>query len=209
MAINSYSTLQTAIASWLNRDDLTTKIPDFIMLAETRIARKLRTRGVEARDTSITTVAGTQYYTLPTDFLEARNVQMNTNPVKQLTYRTPEQMDQEYPYTASGQPEVFTIIGTEIELKPIPDSATVLEIAYYKKLAALSGSNTTNWLTSHAPDLLLYGSLIESEAFIVNDPRIALWKTLFNEALAEFNMQDDRGRHSGSHLSIRTATGNP
>jgi hypothetical protein len=39
MAISTYTDLKTSIASWLNRDDLTSVIPDFISLAEAGINR--------------------------------------------------------------------------------------------------------------------------------------------------------------------------
>ncbi len=201
MAISTYSELKTAVENWLDRTDLTSRIPEFITLAEARIGRRLRSRGVEDRSTTAM-VSGQEYYSLPTDFLEARNVQINTNPVNVLKYRSPQQMDREYPSTSTGVPKVFTIIGEEIQLKPIPNSTDTLEIAYFKRLSALSDSNTTNWLTTNAPDLLLYGSLIEAEAYLVDDPRIAIWKAAFDESIIEWNRQDDKGRHSGSVLQI-------
>ena len=42
MAITNYTQLKTAIANWLDRDDLTSKIPDFIFLAEKQIERQVR-----------------------------------------------------------------------------------------------------------------------------------------------------------------------
>ena len=42
MAITTYAELKTAIANWLNREDLTSVIPDFISLAEADFNRKLR-----------------------------------------------------------------------------------------------------------------------------------------------------------------------
>ena len=202
MAISTYSELQTAVNNWLDRTDLTNRVPEFIRLAEARIGRRLRVRGVEDRATT-PLVAAQEYYSLPTDFLEARNVQINTNPVNVLTYRTPEQLDKEFPSTSSGTPCAFTIIGEEIQLKPIPGSTDTMEISYFKRLAALSGSNTTNWIITNAPDLLLYGSLIEAEAFLVNDPRIQIWKGAFDEAMQEWNLQENKGRFSGSHLEVR------
>ena len=44
MALTDYSSLKTSVASYLARSDLTTQIPDFIRLAEERLARDLRTR---------------------------------------------------------------------------------------------------------------------------------------------------------------------
>ena len=203
MRISTYAELQTAVDNWLDRTDLSSRVTEFIALGEARIGRRLRVRGVEERSTT-PLVAAQEYYSLPTDFLEARNVQINTNPVNVLTYRTPEQLDKEYSSTTSGTPRSYTIIGEEIQLKPIPGSTDTMEIAYIKKLSALSDSNTTNWLTTNAPDLLLYGALIEAEAYLINGPRIAIWKGAFDESMTEWNKQEDRGRFSGSHLEIRT-----
>jgi hypothetical protein len=202
MAISTYTELQAAINNWLDRDDLTDRVPEFIALAEARIARRLRVRGVEERSTT-PLIAGQEYYSLPSDFLEARNVQINTNPVNSLTYRTPYQLDKEYPSTGTGTPCCFTIIGNEIQLKPIPGSTDNMEISYFQRLSALSGSNPTNWLTANAPDLLLYGSLIEAEAYLVDDPRIPVWKGAFEESILEWTLQEWKGRHGGSALTIR------
>lgn len=207
MSITNYSELQTAIANWLDRDDLTDRIPEFIRLAEARINRSLKVRGMEDRSTT-PLVSGQAYYSLPTDFLYARNVQINTSPVTVLYYRTPQQLDVEYPSSNTGNPKVYTIIGDEMQLAPVPDSTDTLEIAYYAKPAQLTASNTTNWLTNNAPDLLLYGSLMEAEAYLVNDNRVPGWKDAFYLAVDEWNSLDKRGRHSGSVLVIRSDTGN-
>ena len=47
MAIDSYTKLKTSVATWLDRDDLTDNIPDFISLAEDRINRHIRVRSME------------------------------------------------------------------------------------------------------------------------------------------------------------------
>lgn len=208
MSISTYSELKTAVENWLDRDDLSDRIEEFITLAETRLYRRLMPRGFEERATT-PMVAGQEYYALPTDFLYQRNVQINTNPLTVLKYMSPEQLDHEYPSTGTGLPKAYTIIGNEIQLKPVPDSANNLEIAYFQKLSALSDTNTTNWTLTNAPDLLLYGALIEAEAYLVNDPRIGIWKAAFDEGLQQLNNLDMRARYSGSHLEIRTGTGNP
>lgn len=48
MAIGQYSELKTALANYLHRDDLTSRIPEFIKLAEDWAAVNLRIRGMEA-----------------------------------------------------------------------------------------------------------------------------------------------------------------
>ena len=42
MALTTYAELQTAVANYLARTDLTSQIPDFIYIAETRLRRQLR-----------------------------------------------------------------------------------------------------------------------------------------------------------------------
>jgi hypothetical protein len=208
MSIDSYSTLKTAITTWVDRSDLTDAVvSDFVSLAEARIGRRLRVRGVEARDTALVQVGSTAYFTLPTDFLEARNVQVNSSPLRVLKYLSPQQMDTMFPYSTSGNPSHFTIIGEQMQINSTPSSS--VEIAYFKKLAALSDSNTTNWLTANAPDMLLYASLIEAETYLVNTEKAAVYAAMLDVSMQEWNVQDDKGRHSGSALASQTDTGNP
>ena len=44
MAISTYAELKSAVATWINRSDLTIQIPDFISLTEANMNRTLRTR---------------------------------------------------------------------------------------------------------------------------------------------------------------------
>ena len=68
MAIGTYSELQTAVANWLDRDDLTDRIPEFIALAEAKMNRVLRISLMENVSTALTMVSGTRDYSLPTGF---------------------------------------------------------------------------------------------------------------------------------------------
>ena len=66
MALDNYSNLQTAIANFLARDDLTTEIVDFIALTEADFNRRLRVRAMENSSSfTIDTVSYT-HLTLPT-----------------------------------------------------------------------------------------------------------------------------------------------
>ncbi len=58
MALSTFSDLKTAVANYLNRDDLTNVIPDFITLTENRINRELRARANVSR-VNTTTTSGT------------------------------------------------------------------------------------------------------------------------------------------------------
>jgi len=207
MALSTYTELKTAIADWLDRSDLTDRIPDFIALAEARISRDLRIRAMEVRST-MTTTASKRYFNLPGGYLQMRNIQLNTDPIAALEYITPEMLDRLYGGSSTGQPRAYTLIGDEIQLAPVPDSAYTLEMAFYEKFTALgdgtSGTVTNNWLTNNAPDVLLYGALLEAEPFIKNDERIPVWLNAYKEAIDKIQKADARDRHSGSQMRVRT-----
>jgi hypothetical protein len=207
MALSTYTNIKDAVADWLDRSDLTTRIPDFIALAETRINRDLRIRPMEVRST-MTTTADKRYFNLPGGYLQMRNIQLNTNPIRALEYITPEMLDRLYGSSSTGVPRAYTMIGDEIQLAPVPDSAYTLEVAFYEKFTPLgdgtSGTVTSNWLTSNAPDLLLYGSLLEAEPFIKNDERIPVWLNAYSSAIDKLQKADARDRHSGSQMRVRT-----
>ena len=206
MALGTFTELKDAIADWLDRSDLTARIPDFIALAEARINRELRIRPMEVRSTMYATV-DQQYFNLPGGYIQMRNIQLNTNPTTPLEYITPEMLDRLYGSTTTGKPRAYTLIGDEIQLAPIPDSAYQIEMAFYEKFTPLgdgtSGTVTNNWLTANAPDVLLYGALMEAEPFIKNDERIPVWLNGYSNAIDKLQRQDQRDRHSGSAMRVR------
>jgi len=208
MAINTYSTLQTAVANWLDRDDLTDRIPDFIALAEARYNRELRIRAMETTVTD-STVAGTRSYALPTRYLQTRTIQLSTDPITPLEYLTPEMMDRLWAGSQVGKPQTFTIIGDNYHLGPAPDGVYTVEIVYYQRFAALSDSAPTNTMLTENPDVYLYATLLEAEPFLANDARIQLWMAAFKESITNIQNADAGDRHSGNALRLVNSTGNP
>lgn len=197
MAISTYSELKTAIANWLDRSDLTDIIPDFIALAETRHKRDFKIRRMETRVTA-NTIADTEYYTLPDDYIAMRNIKLNTDTKTPLEFLTPEIMDRLQAGSSVGKPKAYSIKGNTIQLRPIPDGVYEIEIAYYKTFAALSDSNTTNDMLTHHPDAYLYGALVEAEPYLQNDKRLQVWAGLYDRAKEDIIKSNERDRHSGT-----------
>jgi len=203
MALDTYANLKTEIANYLNRTDLTSYLDTFIDLAEARHARDLRVREMESVDTSITTVAGTQSYDLPTGYLEMRYVTWQSNPYTFLAYMTPPDFFRVYNAgEGSGSPSYYTIVGSKIYLGKQPDAANVLELGFFKRPTALSSSNTTNDILTYFPDLYLYASLAESEPFLMNDERLPVWAGLYKEGIKTANESAQRGRTSSAPLQM-------
>ena len=90
MSLSTYSELKTSVANYLNRDDLTSVIPDFITLTENRLNRELRIRANVAR-AQTTTTSGTAFYDLPDDLIELRNITYDTTSC--LLYTSPSPRD--------------------------------------------------------------------------------------------------------------------
>ena len=203
MALDTYNELKLEIASFLNRDDLTSQLDTFIDLAETRHARDLRIREMEAVDTSITTVAGTQEYNLPDGYLELRYAMLQTSPYTTLQYMSPTDFFRVYNAGAgNGLPVYYTIIGKKINLGHVPDDANVLELGFFKRATALSTTNTTNDILTNFPDLYLYGALAETSPFLMQDERLAVWSSLYKEGVKTANESAQRGRVSSAPLQM-------
>lgn len=206
MAISTYAELQTAVANWLDRDDLTDRIPEFIALAEARMNRVLRIRLMEAKYTA-STVGGQRNYALPASYIQMRNLQVNTTPIRPCQYVTPEIYDRLYGSTLTGTPEIYTIVADEVQLGPIPAGVQTIEMLFYKKISALSVANTTEAMLTANPDIYLYGALLEAEPFIMNDERVPLWSQGFQQAVTDLQDQDAKDRHSGSALRVMNTSG--
>ena len=204
MAFSNYTELQTSGADWLDRDDLTARIPDFITLAEARFNRLLRIRSMESEEDQAT-VAGTRSYSLPTDYRQMRTVHLTTNPITAMSYITPEIMDRIWAGSSQGKPVSYTIKGNNIYVGPSPDAVYTIRFLYYKKVPALSSLAPTNSILTDAPDVYLYGCLLEAEPFLQNDARVQLWATAFQQAITDIQEQDEKDRHSGELRVLNTS----
>lgn len=195
----TWAELKASMAEWLNRTDLTAKIPEFIALAERRFNRKLF---VPERESSATATISGERLALPSDFWGLRGIYLDTDPRVQMQPVTLAALRDGYSRT--GQPLVYAISGEELVFGPIPDTTYSVEIAYYATIPALGASQATNWLLTDHPDIYLYGSLLMAEAFVWNDPRLGLWKEALDEAIGELTEAGNRKRYSAQPMRLRS-----
>ena len=201
MAFTSYSDLKTTIASYLARSDLTSVIPDFIRLAEERLRRDLRTREMLVVATA-TTTAGNSTVGLPTNFLEMRDIHLNTNPIASLSYEAPNAFYASTRTTESGLPKTYTVLASEIQFSPIPDGVYTAQMLYYAKPTLLSDSNASNVFLANFPDALLYASLGEAEPYLMNDARLQVWASLYDRSITSISSSDQASEYSGQPMSM-------
>ena len=206
MAITTYAELQTATANWLDRTDLTARIPEFIELAEANFNRVIRQPDMIAKNDSFSIAA--RYTTLPTDTLEIVRIVVDLTPVIVLEYLTPEEISQRrIVMSSTGKPYYFTMIGgssSQLEVLPSPDSTYTSSIVYYTRIPALTDSATTNWLLDSHPDIYLFGTLVEAEPYLKNDERMPMWTSRLDKALNALGLQGQRERHTASGLRMRS-----
>jgi hypothetical protein len=197
MDLSTYSGLKAAIADYLNRDDLTSVIPAFIALAEAKFNRKLRARQMVKRATA---TIDSQYFAYPADWLEAKEFILNTNPITYMQFATESQANELKASTivSAGKPSYYTIIGSQIEVIAQPDTSYTGQLTYYAKIPSLSDSNTSNWLLAYAPDLYLYGALLESAPYLKDDDRLAIWGQMYSDSKADIELADQRASVSST-----------
>ena len=204
MSITTYSELKTAVANWLNRDDLTSVIPDFIALTEADMDRKIRHWRMEERSTADIDARYTQ---LPSGFMEAVrfHLDFDERPIDLVTPVFMQKQRQSNSDT-SGRPLYYSIIAGQIEVWPTPDSAYTGELYYYARTTPLDDSNTTNWILDYFPDAYLYGALVHSAPYLVEDQRTQVWASLYQNAIDGINANNEKAKFGGSGLRMQVNT---
>ena len=203
MAIATYSDLQTAIANFLARTDLTAQIPDFIKLAESRMSRELETRSQEKR-VRATLTSGNEYISLPVDLREVREVKLNTAPLTVLQYKSPSQLDSDLSTTGLGKPIAYSVVGDELKLRPVPDTGYVAEIIYIGDITPLSSTTATNNILTRHPDAYLSGALVEAYTYLMDEQRAQVYDQKFSRCIEEIRKDEQRAHYGTGTLQIQS-----
>lgn len=198
--ITNYATLQSTIADYLNRADLTSQIQTFIQFAEADLNSRLRDRSMIVRAEA---TSDEEYVQLPGDWLEAINLSIvgGTSP---LRYITLDESDIVNKTQAFSSPTFFSLMNGAIELVPPPATNIDLEMIYYGKIPALSDAVATNWLLDKAPDVYLYGALTHAAPFLMDDARITVFGQIYLARVQLLQDESQKSLHSGSPLIART-----
>ena len=202
MALTTYAELKTSIADFLNRDDLTSAIPDFITLAEADMQRRVKHWRQEKRSTA---ELDTQYSAIPADFLEAISFHISSGNYRSLELESKAEMQslRSNSLDTSGKPSYYAITAGEIEVYPTPDGEYTTELYYYSRIDALSASNTTNWMLEYFPSAYLYGALVHSAPYLKDDARVQVWASLYASTINAINLEGERSKTGGSGRRMR------
>jgi hypothetical protein len=198
----TFTTLQQDVRRYLERGSsfaadpvVFEQIPRLINLAERRIARELKIQGF-INVVSGTLQTGVSVYAKPDRWRDTVSINIgtgtNNNTRKVVFARAYEYLLSYWPdRTATDQPEYYSDYDySHWLLAPTPDADYPFEVLYYELPPLLDDAVQTNWLTEYAPQLLLYGALLEATPFLKNDERIPVWQNMYDRAAAMLNGED-------------------
>jgi hypothetical protein len=197
MTIATYTELVTELEAYLKRTDYTPRIPTFVALTEAKLNRLLDDPEMEVRATA----TGTGQYTpLPTDFKRMVGISVG-GPyfnLEQVSGADIIGMDQ----TITGNPRYYAIVDGSITFAPI-NSAANMTLLYIRRIPPLTAAAPTNWLLTLAPDLYLYGCLMQANIYGWQDERVPGFKALYEEAIEELKRDGDNRRWGSAPLAPR------
>lgn len=204
--------IQTVLTVVSSTDvDFNAAFPRLIEYAEQRIHRDLDTLPTHKILTGVTLTANTRTLTAPADLLIATAV----NVVVPVTAATPdagkrkslrrvsfEFLEEIWPQASMklGVPEYYANLdNTTFVVAPTPDQAYPIEWRYVFRPTALSTSNTTTYLSTTYPDLMVAAGMVWGSGYMRNfgsqadDPKMALsWEGQYQSLLASAKNEAQR-----------------
>lgn len=190
-ALADYLDLRFAVGDHVGNRNLSDVMPRFVIMAESALNKKLRTRQMITTDT-LTFASGVA--TLPSDFIEMINVYgvggvpLHSAPLSDIQRE-------------GSQYYRYAINGTDILIRAFSGDR---DIEYYAKLPTLTASPTTsNWLLSDAPDVYLYATALEAAKFLKDADLGLATKELLDGAMAALKVNDDRARWSNTTTRVQ------
>lgn len=197
--VTTFTSLKEELRRYLERgftaeDDplVYEELPRLINKAERRIARELKIQGFIAAVT-VTFPEGVSVYQKPDRWRDTISMNITTSSGRvPLFTRSYEYIRNYWPQEANtAQPEFYADYDySHWLIAPTPNADLSAEILYYQIPMLLDENTQTNWLTAYAPELLLYGSLLEATVFLKNDERMPTWQSLYDRTAQATNNQD-------------------
>lgn len=203
MALDTRAGLLASVADLLNRQDLTSVIPDWVTMVEAEVGRVLKGRDMRVQTDIVYDTTGA--FTLPSDFVRANFLTLETD-----LYNWPVQIKpydfviQKRGQLVNGPPRYAAVVGTQLVFAPIADDAGTYTGSFYydQALTPLSDSVSTNWLLAKHPDVYLYGCAYHSAPYLKDDERIAVWERFYRNGLEQIRILRDESEYESWNTPI-------
>jgi hypothetical protein len=191
--VMTYDSLTSTVLQYLERKDqaVVDAIPTFITLCEFEVAQEIKTLG-QLTVANATVTPNNPILAKPARWRKTVSMSINNGSIMQPVYlRKFEYLKNYWPDTSKTDVPAY-YSDTDYEhwyLAPTPDQAYDFEVLYYERIAPLSSTNQTNWLTQYAPNVMLYGTLLQAMPFLKNDAR-AIFQQKYTEAITALKTED-------------------
>ena len=192
----TFATLKTAIQDYTENSETTfvNNLSNFIKIAEERILKNVQLSNFR-RNASAAFTASSEFLACPNDFLtpfslsftdaSSNKVFLDFKDVNFIQTITPNS-------STTGSPRFYALFDTDnFIVAPTPNSSFAVELHYYYRpnsLTAGADSGST-WLSTNAPNALLYGALMEAYTFMKGEQDVmANYAQRFTEAVQSLKL---------------------
>lgn len=191
--VMTYDSLTSTVLQYLERNDtaVVNAIPTFISLAEFEIAQEIKTLG-QLQIVESTMTASNAILQKPARWRKTVSMSVTVAGKKQPVYLRKYEYLKNYWPDADQTDVPLYYADTDWEhwyIAPTPNLAYAFEVLYYERIAPLSSSNQTNWLTQNAPNAMLFGTLLQAMQFLKNDQRV-IFQQKYTESLQSLKSED-------------------
>jgi hypothetical protein len=184
----TYTSLLEDIKVYADRDDdpFLAQRERFVMMAENRLATDIRGLGA-MQIVQASLPSGNPILAKPSRWRETVSFMVTLPDGTRKTL-----MPREYQYlrefwpdaSLTGEPRFYSDYDFEhFFLAATPDNDYTFELVYYERPEPLSAQQQTNWYTQYAPQVLLYGALLEAQPFLKLDGRTQQFQALYDRAV--------------------------
>ena len=189
------TTLTTSVQEWTQNDESTfvAEIPFFIQNAEERIFKVVDLEYFRKNATGVMT-SGNKFLQKPSDWLANFSLSFVNSSSENvfLLQKDVNYLQEFHPNPSStGTPRFYASFDVNnFILAPTPNSNFTVEVHYYYRPASLTTDDSgSTWISTNAPDALLYATLIEAYTFMKGEnDLLQLYTARFTEAISRLKI---------------------
>jgi len=204
----TFTTLKSAIQDYTDNTETTfvNNLTNIIVQAENRILKSVELPVLRKNQTASVT-SGNSYLATPTDYLYPYSLAIidSDSNYNYLLNKDVNFIREAFPASATtGVPKYYGQFDDDFFiLAPTPSADFTCELHYfYMPTSITTSSDGTSWLGTNAPEVLLYGSLVESYTFMKGEPDImANYEKRFKEALGRLTLESDSYNRKDAYRS--------
>jgi len=202
----TYSTLKSAIQNYTDSTETTfvANLDNFIQAAEQRILNSIDLQYFRKNVTG-TVTANNQFLAVPTDYLASFSLSVISSSNKEFLLEKDVNFVQSInPNSATtGTPKYYAFFDiNSFILAPTPSADAVAELHYFYRPNSLTagGDSGTTWLSTNAPNAMLYGSLVEAYIYLKGEPDLMkLYTDRFMESLVRLKDYGEARENSDAY----------